>query len=228
MQITPDFSRRRLLQGAALLPLLGLANCADTLRYRLTDVIRRLLNLSSQRAFARLLAPDGFLNDELAQIRLPSAFGGSGGSNILRALILTEPVRYRLLKQMNRAAGKAADRAAPVIADAILDMPIIDAEAIVRGGPMAATALLERQVGDGLLGVLIPGADEGLRLFDDGALNEALRVATGINFAGLRDDLAHQTAASIFRAMGREEAAIRANPRDTNDPVLMAVFGVMK
>lgn len=228
MQIRQQISRRHILQGAALLPLIGLAGCADSLRYRLTDVIRRLLNLSSQRAFARLLAPDGFLNDELTQISLPSAFGGSAGGNILRALVLTEPVRRRLLKQLNRAAEKATDRAAPVIADAILEMPLIDAEAIVRGGPMAATALLEHNIGDALLSTLVPGVDEGLRLFDDNALNEALRIATGIDFAGVRDDVARKTSTSIFRAIGREEAAIRANPRDTNDPVLMAVFGLAK
>lgn len=218
-------SRRKLLIGGAMLPAVALAACAGSLRYQLTDVIRRLLNASSQRAFATLLAPDGFFNDEMARINLPRAFGGNAGTNVLRALVLTEPVRRRLLRQLNRAAERAADRAAPIIADAILEVPIIDAEAIVRGGPMAATLLLEKNAGDSLFRALAPGIDEGLRLFDDNAVNDALRVATGIDFADLRDDVAHQAASGIFRAMGREEAAIRANPQSTRDPVLIAVFG---
>ena len=32
---------------------------------------------------------------------------------------------------------------------------------------------------------------------------------------------------SLHRAIGREEAAIRANPRATGDPVLIGVFGVL-
>jgi hypothetical protein len=34
-------------------------------------------------------------------------------------------------------------------------------------------------------------------------------------------------ARGIYRAIGREEASIRANPRETGDPVIMGVFGVL-
>jgi hypothetical protein len=225
MAMDIGISRRRFLIGGAMLPAAALAACAGSLRYQLTDVIRRLLQASSQRAFTALLAPDGFLHDEMARVNLPRALGGDAGGNVLRALVLTEPVRRRLLRQLNQVAARAADRAAPVIADAILDMPVIDAQAIIRGGPTAASLVLEQHVGDSLFRALVPGVDEALRLFDDKALNDALRVATGIDVSALRDDVAHQTAKGIFRAMGREEAAIRADPRNTKDPVLIAVFG---
>jgi transcriptional regulator with AAA-type ATPase domain len=221
-------SRRQILATTALLPLVGLAGCATDLRYRLTEVIRRLLTLSSQRAFARLLAPDGFLGDELARVTLPDALGGNRATTILQALLLTGPVRERLLKQVNRAAARASERAAPMVADAILKTPFLDAEAIVRGGPEAATSVLRQQMGDALLTALVPGADEGLRLFDNQVVTDVLKLATGIDFAALRDDVAHKTSDSIYRAIGREEAAIRANPSETNDPMLIAIFGLVK
>ena len=55
---------------------------------------------------------------------------------------------------------------------------------------------------------------------------EALGALTGVNVAGVADRLGREVDNAIWGEIAREEAAIRADPRRTNDPLLMGVFGV--
>ncbi len=221
-------SRRTLVCTAALLPVLALPGCAGRDRFSLVDAIRRLLSLSAQRAFASLMRENGFYDDQLARISLPDALGGTRGTDILTAVLASAMFRNRLTKQVNRAAEKGAELAAPVVADAVLNMGIPDAAAIIRGGGDSATALLRAAMGDKLLQTMLPGIDRGLRLFDNAVVVEALRAATNIDFAGLRDDVTAKASDAVYRAIGREEMAIRSNPASTNDPLLIGVFGLVK
>ena len=221
---------RRALIGAGLsLPLLGLAGCATRLGdlVNFEDAIRRLLTISSQRAFARLLTDEGFFRDDLARVSLPSQLGGSGVASALAVALGTRAVQDRLLRVVNIAAAQAADAAAPVVYDSIRDMTIRDALSLVRGGPMAATDYLERSIGDRIVDAMFPEVGDALRVAESGLVAKALRVATGIDFAGLQADVSRKAAMGIYRAIGREEAAIRANPQSANDPVVAGVFGVL-
>lgn len=194
--------------------------------FSLVEAIRRLLRLSSERAFAQLLAPGGFLDDQLTRITLPRELGGSSGGNVLSTLMGTRMVRAELEKQAAEAARYAADRAAPVVTDAIMGISIADAFSVIRGGPQAATSLLRSAIGESLVSSMIPWTGEGLRAADFALVSQALRSVSGIDLEGFRNDLAAKATDSIFKAMGREEAAIRADPASTNDPVLMAAFGI--
>lgn len=217
--------RRQFLSGGSALALLAVSGCSQGLGFSLTEAIRRLLSLSSQRALARLMAPGGFYDSQIARITLPDQLGGSGGGSLLSRVLLSSVVRDRLLRQVNRAAEKGAERAAPVIADAIMSTSPQDAAAIIKAvGTPAATNLLQQHMGTALISAMLPGVDDGLKLFDNQAVTEALRVATGIDFAGLRDDVTRKASNAIFAEMGKEEMAIRADPRATGDPVLIAAF----
>jgi hypothetical protein len=218
--------RRTLLSGLALAPVLALPGCASLPGFSLTDAIRELLTLSSQRAFALLLQPGGFYDSQVARIDLPPQLGGDGASSIVARVLLTGAFKTRLTKQINSAARDGAERAAPLVSDAIRSISIADAAAIVRGGPTAATDLLERSMGRSLVGAMFPSVDQGLRLADNAVVTEALRAATGIDFRGLVQDVSDRTHDAIYRAIGKEEAAIRANPRETGSPLLTAVFGL--
>ena len=220
--------RRTLLSGLALAPILALPGCASLPGFSLAEAIRELLTLSSQRAFALLLKPGGFYDSQVARIDLPPELGGGGASSIVARVLLTGAFKTRLTKQVNSAAREGAERAAPLVADAIRGISIADAAAIVRGGPTAATDLLERSMGRSLVGAMFPGIDQGLRLADNAVVTEALRAATGIDFRGLVQDVSDRTHDGIYRAIGQEEAAIRANPRATGSPLLTAVFGLAR
>ena len=132
--IAEVMKRRAILSAAVALPLLALPGCATNPRLSLIDAVRRLLTLSSQRAFATLLAPGGFYDSEVARITLPDRLGGENGQGKLAQFLTSSVIRTRLLRQVNRAAEQGANRAAPVIADAIIHMPVADAVGILRGG----------------------------------------------------------------------------------------------
>ncbi len=221
-------SRRALVAGTALVPLLTLAGCASVPGISLTEAIRRLLTLSAQRAFATLMAENGFYDSAVARIDLPPELGGPGASGLLARALRTGPVKDRLVRQVNRAAERGAERAAPIVADAITTLSIADAAAIIGGGSGAATALLEQAMGRRLVGAMLPDIDGGLRLFDSAVVTEALRLVSGIDLPRLARDVSDRAHDAIYRAIAQEEGAIRADPAATRDPLLMAVFGLSK
>jgi len=221
-------TRRSLLGAGLAFPLLALPGCAGGLGgFGLEDAIRRILTLSSQRAFNRLLTDEGFFQDDVARVPLPEQLGGSRVTSALAALLGTGLVQDRLLRLVNRAAADAADAAAPIVYDSIRSMSIADAVAIVRGGPEAATDHLRRSMGEAIVERIFPEVGTALRILDDGLVTRALQAATGIDFGGLQRHVSERAADGIYRAIGREEAAIRANPRETGDPVIASVFGVL-
>lgn len=224
-------SRRALVGAGFALPLLALPGCTtlgDFGGFGFEDAIRRLLTISSQRAFTNLLRDNGFFEDELARVTLPPQLGGAGASSALGALLRTPAVQNQLLRLVNNAAAAAAENAAPIVYDSIRGLTITDAVSIVRGGPTAATAYLERSIDDRIVDALFPGVGTALRVLDSGILSQTLGAATGIDFTGLQQDVTRKTAQGIWRAIGREEAQIRANPSATGDPVLTGVFGVLR
>ncbi|HMO76063.1 MAG TPA: DUF4197 domain-containing protein [Sphingopyxis sp.] len=220
--------RRTFISALAAAPLLALPGCAGLPGFSLTDAVRELLTLSSQRAFAMLIQPGGFYDSEVARIDLPPQLGGAGASSLVSRVLLSGVFKDRLTRQVNSAAEKGAERAAPLVADAIRTISIADAAAIVRGGPTAATDLLQGAMGRSLVGAMFPDVEQGLRLADNAVVTEALRAATGIDFRGLTQDVSNRTHDAIYRAIGAEEAAIRANPRGTGNPLLIGVFGLAR
>jgi hypothetical protein len=121
MQVS--LTRRRLVAVGLALPLLALPGCATRLG-DLVDLelaIRRLLTLSSQRAFARLLTDEGFFRDDVARIQPPPQLGGSAVTAALAVALGTRAVQDRLLRVVNRAAAEGARRAAPTVYESIRD-----------------------------------------------------------------------------------------------------------
>jgi hypothetical protein len=220
------FDRRMLIIAGATAPLLALPGCATTGGFSMVDAIRRLLSLSSQRAFAALLQPGGFYDSAVARVALPEQFAAN--TNLLSRILTTSAVRERLSRTLNGFAERGAERAAPIIADAITSISVADAMAIVRGGPSAATALLEQQLAGGLINAMFPTIGDAMRVANDPTISRALSALTGYDVAGLARDVTSGADRGIWRAIGAEEAAIRADPQSSGDPVLTAVFGLAR
>jgi hypothetical protein len=225
----PLLTRRRLIFAFAALPVAALPACTtlgDLQGFGFENALRRLLTLSSQRAFANLLSDNGFFSDELARVPLPPELAGAG--SIASALLRAPAVQSQLLQVMNRAAAEAAEGAAPVIYDSIRNVRIGDAMALAHGGPTAATDFLQGVMGTRIVDAMFAGVGNALRLFDSGIVNQLVQAAAGINFGGLQRHVTQAAAAGIYRAIGREEAAIRANPGSANDPLIASMFGLRR
>lgn len=226
--MTMIFDRRQILLAGAAGMTLALPGCQTMPGFSLTEAIRRLLTLASQNAFALLLQPGGFYDSSVARIALPERFGGNSGVNIVSLVLQSRSFRDRLQRQLNRAAEKGAERAAPIVADAVRAVSIEAASEIVRGGPQAATQFLRGKMGVALLDSMLPGITDGLRLFDDQVINKAVQSVTGFDMAALGQDITRKADDAIWAAIGLEESNIRANPQATNDPLLIGVFSILK
>lgn len=228
--MTETMDRRRLLALASLLPLAAVAGCAGGPgSYSIEDGVRRLLTLSTQRAFARLLQPNGFYDEQLARIAPPEALSQSAGdgrlSRIVGAFLRSEGMRRRVALALNQAAGEAADRAAPIVLDGVRGLSPADAIRALRGGPEAATGILRDRIGGSVVEAMVPELSGIMRNDLVAAMSAAVAEETGIDYLELGRTVASQAADGIFRVIGREEAAIRADPAATRDPMLIALLG---
>lgn len=216
-------NRRALLSMIMLAPL---GACVTGPGYRVEDGFERLLTLSTQRAFARLFAPDGFYDAQIARIDLlPLPENPSSKiRQIIEAVMQTGAVRRRISMMLNRVAQDAARRAMPVITAAIRGMSRDEALAAFNAGPTAATDLLREHAGPAVIDAIIPGVSQGLRADALEILGAVGAAATGVDYVELGRALATQAMYGMFAAIGREEAAIRADPAATRDPVLIALI----
>lgn len=221
--IDTPLDRRRLLRGAILIaPVAMLGACATPLgKYGVEEGVRRLLTLSSQRAFERLIQPGGFYDDQLTRLTLPETGGQNG---VLAAVLRTNAVRSRIAIALNDIAVDAANRATPVVLDAIRGLTLADALSVLRGGPTAATDLLARSTRGAVIAAMFPEFQNGLQSDATEILSAIVTAQTGIDYAAIARSAADQAGAAVFRAIGREEAAIRADPRRSGDPVLTALL----
>ncbi|WP_225008713.1 DUF4197 domain-containing protein [Novosphingobium percolationis] len=219
-------TRRRLMIGSGAMVgmgALGLAGCAGYGGFSLVEVVRRLLQLSANRAFDRLLAPGGFWDDQMARLVLPQQLGNRGG--MLQQMLTGPLFKDRLARAFNDMAERAAYRAAPAVTEAIRGMGVRDALALIRGRPDEATNYLRGEMAGRLIDVMFPQFGDLLHATSDPLVGQALQLATGVDVNGIANDLARQADDAIWRSIGREEAEIRRNPRGTNDPLLERAFG---
>jgi hypothetical protein len=223
-QLTP--TRRSLLAGAAGAgALMLLPGCAGTGGgFSLTEAIRRLLLLSSENAFARLTAPGGFWDEQVARIGLNQLMGTRG--DVLSRILTSALVKDRLEERFAEFAIDASFRAAPVVTDAVRVIGFENAIDLVRGGPSAASTFLRGEMGTALLDAMVPELGEAIRLSNDPLIGQAIGALTGVNPGDVASRIGREVDNAVWGEIAREEAAIRANPQATRDPLLIGVFGV--
>lgn len=216
-------SRRRFLAGAtASGALLALPACESLGGFSLVDAVRRLLYLSSERAFARLLAPDGYWDDAVADIGLDNMLGTRGG--ILASILTSSLFKDRLEGAFADIAIEGAERAAPIVTDAVRVIGIDNALALINGGPTAATEFLRGGMGTTLVEAMVPELGQAMRIASEPLVAELLGGLTGIDVRGVAQNVSRTIDNAIWNEIGVEEAAIRANPRATNDPLLIGAL----
>lgn len=208
--------------GAALLLLPGCAGTTGPLS--MEEAVRRLLLLSAENAFARLTMPGGYWDEQIARAGLGTMLGARG--DVLTRILTSALVKSRLEEEFAAIAVEASFRAAPIVTDAVRMIGIRNAVDLVRGGPSAASTFLRGEVGDRLVDAMVPGLGGALRTARDPLLSEAVRALTGVDTRAAATRLGTEIDNAIWGEIAREEAAIRANPRATRDPLLIGVFGL--
>lgn len=220
--VPPSFARRDMLAGAALIGLLALPGCASMERRGYINAVERLLRHASENAFARLTAPDGFWNSAVARIELPVLFGRRGG--VLQGILTSEPFRERLQRRLNTFAEEGAERAAPVVADAVRAIGRENAMALLRGGPTEATSFLRQRMGPALVNAMIPALEDAMRVANDPLIGQAIMLLAGVDLGDVAHALALSADNAIWYEIGNAESEIRANPETTGDRELIAAL----
>ena len=225
-KVSAELGRRGFIVGlgaAGATSAIALSGCASGFgQFSFVDAVRRLLTLSSYAAIDRLSAPGGFYDNQVARLALPEVFGRRG--NVLANIVTGVVFRDRLQRTLNRFAEDGARRAAPAVADTIRVVGIANAVALIRGGPTAATGFLRQEMAGRLVDVMFPAIGDAMRVANDPLLGQALAALSGVDIPAIARDLSIQADNAIWGEMGREEAAIRADPRRTNDAMLIAAL----
>jgi len=216
-------SRRAVLGGMLGASALALPGCSSMGGFSLVDAIRQLLFLSSSRAFARLTADGGYWDEGVDLLGLDNIFGSRGG--VLASILTSALLKDRLDRAFIDVAERGSRRAAPIVADAVRVIGAENAVALVRGGPTAATGFLRGEMGDALVEAMVPEVGDAMRVAQEPLVAQILNELTGVDVARVSSTLSSRVNDVIWREIGVEEAAIRANPRETNDPLLIGVFG---
>lgn len=215
---------RRLFMGTAgAAALLALPACQSLGPLSFTEAIRRLLVLSSERAFARLTAPGGYWDDAVARIGLAQMLGTRG--DVLSRILTSALFKDRLENALADVAVRGSYRVAPIVADTVKTIGIENAVALIKGGPTAATAFLREGMGTSLVEAMVPEVGDALRTAQDPLVGQVLAAITGVDIPQVSRSFSSRVDDAIWNEIGLEETAIRANPQETRDPVLIGVFG---
>lgn len=206
--------------GGALLALPG---CTGIGGFSLVDAIQRLLFLSTDRAFARMLQGGGFWDEQVAAIGLGQLLGTRG--DVLGRILTSALFKDRLQDAFGDIAYRGAERAAPLVTDAVRTIGIQNAIDLVRGGPTAATGFLRTSLGTSLVAAMVPELGSAMRVASDPLVGQLLSALTGVEIGSVADRVATRIDDTIWREIGIEESAIRRDPAATNDPLIIGVFG---
>lgn len=218
--------RRALLGGLAVLAAFAVSGCATTgIRNAFSsdaEPVRRLMRFSSERAFTWLVQPDGFWTSPVARIPLPVLFTRTGTTNS-RKLRSTD-FKMKLQRQLNTIASQSAVVAAPLVAQATKQVAIPDPAEVLGGGRTAATTLLRKAMGPALVNAMLPEMERAMQQTTDPTLGEAIAVLKGVTITDAAHALALEADNAIWYEIGSAEAAIRQDPAQTSDSLLIATF----
>lgn len=194
--------------------------------------IRAALNNGIGSAISTIGVQNGFLNNNLIKIPLPGFLQDAQSS--LSRLGLSGPLDS-LETQLNRGAEAAVPVARDIFVDAVSGLTIQDAIGIVQGGENAATTLLRERTGGQLSNLFTPIMTNALQ--QAGAIQTFDQLSSRLNSIPLAPNLGADAKTKLishgvdrgldgmFTYIGREEAAIRANPAARTSEILQRVFG---
>jgi hypothetical protein len=193
--------------------------------------LKEALATGTERAVAEVAKPDGYFGNQLIRILLPGKI--QQAADIMKSIGYREQVDTLVLS-MNRAAEKAAPRAAGFFGDAIRQMTLEDAKGVLNGGETAATSFFEKKTRARLFDEFKPTVSQSMgqvgtvRAYKDftGTYAAApLAAFAGLPSLDLDNYVTDKALDGLFKMVGEEEKKIRTNPAAQTTDLLKKVFG---
>lgn len=191
--------------------------------------VRQALAQGVTTAILSLNKENGFFGNDAYKLFLPEE--AQRVERTLRNIGLGSQVDRAIL-QINRAAEDAVGYARPIFVDAIKEMTIQDAWAIVRGGQQSATNYFREKTRTKLLAAFSPSIKSSLdklnatRYYGDivNAYNSIPTTSNKLN-PDLTAYVVNKATDALFDQIAREEQNIRQNPVARTTEILKKVFG---
>jgi hypothetical protein len=181
-------------------------------------------------AVSQLGKPGGFLNDPKVAIPLPPALDKA--ERAMRMVGMGGEAD-NLHATMNHAAENAVAQAKPVFKQALHNMTLSDAKAILTGGDTAGTEYFRRTTSAQLtqrFRPIVASATARLRLADEYDRVAGKAAQFGLmdsKDANLDDYVTAKALDGLFSRMADEERAIRRNPLGQASSLIRKVFGAL-
>lgn len=192
--------------------------------------LKEALIKGSQAAVAVLGRQDGFLGNERVKIPLPEGLNQVEG--LMRGLGMGK-YADELVTAMNRAAESAVVEAKPLLVQAVKNMSVQDAKAILGGGQDAATQYFRRTTSGPLTEKFLPivaKATQRVKLADK--YNEFAGKGAKFGLVDAKDaDLnryvTRKALDGLFLMIAEEEKKIRQDPVGAASGIISKVFGAI-
>ena len=190
--------------------------------------LKEALSIGTKNAVSLVSKPNGYFRNEAIKILLPDKI--QKAAEILGKLGYQKQVDEFILS-MNRAAEKAAPKAASYFGDAIKGMSIEDARKILSGGDTAATEYFQSKTSAKLYDEFKPGVSESMNQVGvTQKYNAMMDKVPAVPFGKPESvDLNHYVTTKaldgLFHMVGQEEQKIRTNPVAQTTDLLKKVFG---
>ncbi|MBP5455430.1 MAG: DUF4197 domain-containing protein [Paludibacteraceae bacterium] len=137
------------------------------------EALKQALSIGAEAASNELGKEDGYLNDSIVRIAMPSEADAvfdvvnalqknEAGRTILKALDIDEKLESTMTTLINRAAEDAAPKSISIFKSAITGMSIADGKNILFGANNAATTYLHDNTYSGLVNAFNPTITESL------------------------------------------------------------------
>ena len=190
--------------------------------------LKEALSVGTKNAVGLLSKKDGYFGNEAVKILLPENIRRVGDA--LRIAGYQKEVDAFVLS-MNRAAEKAAPKAADIFAGAIRSMSIDDAQRILGGGNTAATEYFKSKTSTQLFDAFKPDISQSMNEVGVTKAYKAMtdRYTTMMPFAkmdslDLDKYVTNKSLDGLFHMVGQEETKIRTNPAARTTELLKKVF----
>jgi hypothetical protein len=190
--------------------------------------LKEALSVGTKNAVGALSKTNGYFGNEAVKILLPENVRRVGDA--LRMAGYQKEVDAFILS-MNRAAEKAAPKAADIFAGAIREMSITDAQKILNGGNTAATEYFKSKTSTQLFDAFKPDISQSMNEVGVTKAYKAMtdRYTAMMPFAKVESlDLdryvTNKSLDGLFYMVGQEETKIRTNPAARTTDLLRKVF----
>lgn len=212
-----------MLQAAGLLDSLTQKDAVAGLKAALTQ--------GAGAAVGKLGVTDGFLGNPQVKIPLP---GKLQEAKKLLDLVGLGPKADELIATMNHAAEAAVPEARPLLIDAVKQMSVQDAKAILTGGDDAGTQYFRRVTSDKLRERFLPIVKRSTDTLQVANQYNSLAAQAGklglldAKDASIESYVTGKALDGLFLMMADEERAIRKDPMGQASALVKKVFGAVR